>query len=1131
MRFGVLGPLVVEDDRGPVGVGGSRHRAVLARLLLARGRVVPVETLVDDLWEEPPGGAVGAVRTFVAALRRALEPDRPPRAPARLLVTAPPGYALRAEAGAVDAWRFEAAVAEVGGLSAGAALARVEEALGWWRGPAYAEFADLAWARGEVARLDELRLLALERRAGALLELGRAAVAVPDLEAHVEGHPWREDAWRLLALALYRAGRQGDALGALRRAREGLAEALGVDPGPDLRRLEADILAHAPHLVEVGEEAPAGRDGGVARSAGRGDVPGLVGRDDELAGLGGAAERAVERRRPVLVLVSGDAGAGKTALAEAFAARLAARGWTTAWGANPDAEGLPAAWPWSQVLDTLAAAGHGFPAGDGETGGGEAGGGDPLVARFHRHRAVGAHLAGVARRAPLLLVLDDLHWAGEETLALLASVVTDSDAHPVLAIATYRTTDVPAALSDLLGRVARAEPTRVYLGGLPVAAVPDLVRATTGRDVDAATATAIHRRSGGNPFFVRELARLAAAEGPSWAESVPPGVRDVVRHRLASLPEPVREVLRRAAVVGADLDLELLAALAGPGVLDAAETATRRGFLVERGPGRFRFAHALVRDTLYQDVSGSRRARWHADTGEVLERLRPDAVDALAHHFLLAESPGTDARAAHYARAAAERAERHRAPHEAARLWRAALAAHDRAAAHDHPPAADHHHPPAGDHRAGDHPLTVDRPPAVDHRAGDHPSTADHPSAADRRAGDPATRLELVMGMVRTQAVTGDLDRARRHRAEALALADGLGDPELTARVIAAFDVPAVWTDHDDPTLAHRIAEITERTLAALPPDRTATRSRLLATLALELRATGGDRARAAAREAEALARESADPAVLAFALNARFMQSFHRAGLAPDRARTGAELVDLARRHDLVTFEVLGHLVLLQAHSALADFATADHHAAAADRLGEDHRLPLVGVFTRWYRALRTGVTGQGAEAAYRAAAARLAGTGMSGVDEGILPFALLCHRLQRGERPDPDPDTGFGAYEPWCRPLFEPGADVPDSPRDLLYEARTCLHATIAVRRADLPAAERLHADLEPAADELAGAGSGMLTLRPVAHHLGDLARALGRHRLAADHYRHALAVAERAGAPHWAAAARTALDRPVS
>uniref|UniRef100_UPI001B8025D0 AfsR/SARP family transcriptional regulator n=1 Tax=Saccharothrix syringae TaxID=103733 RepID=UPI001B8025D0 len=249
VRFGVLGPLVAEDARGPVRVGGPRHRAVLARLLVARGRVVPVGHLVDDLWDDdPPEGAVGAIQTFVAALRRALEPDRPPRAPARVLVTAPPGYALRAEPDAVDAWRFEAAVTGDRD-AAGVDEALVDEALALWRGPAYAEFADRPWARAEAARLDELRLLALERRAEALLASGRAAAAVPDLEAHVGQHPWREDAWRLLALALYRAGRQGDALGALRRARGRLAEVLGVDPGPGLRQLEADVLAHAPHLA------------------------------------------------------------------------------------------------------------------------------------------------------------------------------------------------------------------------------------------------------------------------------------------------------------------------------------------------------------------------------------------------------------------------------------------------------------------------------------------------------------------------------------------------------------------------------------------------------------------------------------------------------------------------------------------------------------------------------------------------------------------------------------------------------------------------------------------------------------------------------------------------------------------
>src|SRR5690349_22307706 len=114
VAFGVLGPVRASTALGPVRLKGPRHRAVLARLLIARGRVVPVDRLVDDLWQAPPPGAVAAIRTFVSDLRRALEPDRPPRQPAGLLVTAPPGYALHAAAESVDAWRFEAAVTEAG---------------------------------------------------------------------------------------------------------------------------------------------------------------------------------------------------------------------------------------------------------------------------------------------------------------------------------------------------------------------------------------------------------------------------------------------------------------------------------------------------------------------------------------------------------------------------------------------------------------------------------------------------------------------------------------------------------------------------------------------------------------------------------------------------------------------------------------------------------------------------------------------------------------------------------------------------------------------------------------------------------------------------------------------------------
>ncbi|MBB5960096.1 DNA-binding SARP family transcriptional activator [Saccharothrix tamanrassetensis] len=1013
--FGVLGPLVAEGGRGPVDLKGPRHRAVLARLLVAKGRVVPVSWLVDDLWEDPPVGAVGAIQSFVFTLRRALEPDRPPRTPSGLLVTAAPGYALHA-GDAVDAVRFEAAVESARDLlaagDAGSALSVLDDALALWRGPAYSEFAEEAWARGEVARLDELRLLAVERRAEAVLALGRPAEAAAGLEAHVAGRPWREDAWRLLALALYRSGRQADALGALRRAKRALADELGVDPGPELRRLEADILGHAPHLSGEPVRAPVPQVGF--------DHP-FVGRAAEVARLEDAAADVLARGRLGLVLAAGDAGAGKTALTEVVARRLADRGWTTLWNRNQEHDG-------GRLLPDAVA-----PPGDPAT---------------RRHRAVVDHLSTVD--GPVLLVVDDLHWAGDETLTLLASLVAERLAARVLVVGTYRTTEISAGLGEALARFARAEPTRIHLGGLDGPAVAELVRATAYRDVDDATARVVHRRSGGNPFFVRELARLLDDEGAQVLSAVPEGVRDVIRRRVAHLPEPARQVLRRAAVIGREVDLDQLITLCGDegAVLDAVESAQLMGFVTERGPDEVRFAHDLVRDTLYADIPRSRRARWHAGVAEAVERVRPDDVDTLAHHFLRAESRATAARAAYYARAAAERAEQRFAPHEAARLWRDAIAAHDR-------------------------------------------------SGSD----DVRTRLRSTMGMVRALAVTGDLAAARRHRAEALTAAGELGDPELTAAVIGSYDVPAIWTGNDDQAMSDHLVEVAERTLAALDPGNLAARCRLLGTLALELRGTTGGRGREAACEAEAIARRLDDPALLAFALNGRFMQSFERAGLAPRRAAIGHELLAVAGRHRLVSFEVLAHLILIQAHAALGEFAVADGHAATVDRIAERHELPLVGVFTEWYAALRLAVTGRDdeARAAYRTAGARLGGTGMAGLEAGILPFALLCVDVRAGRTPE---EGDWGPYRPWADALRlladgrreEARAAVRDSPRDLLYEARTCLTAIVAIGVDDHALMRQAYDGLLPAAGELAGAGSGLLTLGPVASYLADLAVALG-------------------------------------
>ena len=233
-------------------------------LLIARGAVVSVDRLIDDLWHgEPPPRATGGLQVYVSNLRRTLEPDRAPRTPATVLVSAPPGYAVRIDESAVDAWRFEQLVRSATELDAASAAVALERALGLWRGDALAEFAAEPWAAPEAARLDELRLVARERLVDAWVRSGRTAEAVPAAEALVRDVPLREDGWRLLALSQYLGGRQGDALATLRRARHVLSEELGIDPGPTAGP------ARAGHPGPVGRARPGRRTSAPATAGDR----------------------------------------------------------------------------------------------------------------------------------------------------------------------------------------------------------------------------------------------------------------------------------------------------------------------------------------------------------------------------------------------------------------------------------------------------------------------------------------------------------------------------------------------------------------------------------------------------------------------------------------------------------------------------------------------------------------------------------------------------------------------------------------------------------------------------------------------------------------------------------------------
>ncbi|WP_104089888.1 BTAD domain-containing putative transcriptional regulator [Arthrobacter sp. GMC3] len=248
LRIRVLGPIGAEIDGGPLHLSKARHREILGILVAAHGRTVSTGRLVDELWEDAPAGAVGAVRTFIGELRRILEPERPARTPPANLVTVGDGYALKLPVTGVDLWRVEQAIQSADGQSTEAREALLTAALQEWRGAAFEEFSTRPWAKSERARGAELRASLVERLAEIRLAMGRPKDVIALLDTHISEHPWREDGWRLLALALYRSARQGDALAVLAQARSTLMQDLGLAPSGQLTELERGILGHDPSL-------------------------------------------------------------------------------------------------------------------------------------------------------------------------------------------------------------------------------------------------------------------------------------------------------------------------------------------------------------------------------------------------------------------------------------------------------------------------------------------------------------------------------------------------------------------------------------------------------------------------------------------------------------------------------------------------------------------------------------------------------------------------------------------------------------------------------------------------------------------------------------------------------------------
>lgn len=647
LRIGMLGELTASFDGEQLDLGGPRQRAVLALLLLARGEVVPAERLADSLWgERPPSDTAAALQSYVSHLRRRLQPGSAARSRSAVIASEGRGYAVRLGSTAVDAWHFESLLQQADAATDPSSVCGLlHQGIELWRGPPLADYADESWAAPEIARLTELRRVANERLLAARLDLGDSAMLVPQLEAMVGEAPLREERWRLLVLALYRAQRQADALSALRQARATLADELGVDPGPALRKLEADVLAQSPDLDVPRQRVSAPDAAARVRS-----TDDLVDRDRELEVVRAALD-ALTRGEPGLLLIEGPAGIGKSRLlvearrlaTESSVCVLSARGSQLeqdfGFGAVRQIfePALIAAGRRDELLSGVAAASRGvFDLAH-----------DDAEGSFAVLHGLYWLTVNLTARGPVMLAIDDIQWCDHASLRYLAYLTRRLDAAPILVIGTVRTGEEydEELLAELLH-----EPAAVVVRPLPLspAATEAMVAQRLGEPVAPLFAAACHRTTSGNPLLLRQLLRALETDGvrpdASHADLVVAvgsrAVSSVVLMRLRRLPTEVRAVARAAAVLGEGARLQAVAALSGlsePATASALSVLTRAEIVKDEQP--LAFVHPLVREAIYRDLSAPERALRHEQAVQVLSESGASA-EQVAAHVLLAPNRG-----------------------------------------------------------------------------------------------------------------------------------------------------------------------------------------------------------------------------------------------------------------------------------------------------------------------------------------------------------------------------------------------------------------------------------------------------------------------------------------------------------
>lgn len=1086
----MLGTLQVLDGDTTVDIGPPKQRAVLAVLLLAQGRVVSTDRLVDAVWgDDVPGSATASLQAYISNLRKALRAVTGAASP---IVRQAPGYYLDAAPELVDLAEFtrQCACATTAVESADwrTALDAADTALALWRGPLLDDFRDEHWVTQDAARLDDMRVDCMENRLTALLALGRIQTAVTDAAVLRTADPLRDRGCWLQMLTLYRAGRGPDALDVFTRHAALLDDELGLEPGHELRDLQSAILRQAPELSAwprspewTGAHDVSSPSSAHAQAASALEAPRveLVGRERELATITTmlAAARAGDTR---WLICSGPAGIGKTRLAEEAVARMVDAGASTVWVSCPDERGTPPWWPMRQLVRALGA--------DADELWDAVADSDPDAMRFRVYERIQTLLEAHGP-APLCVVVDDVQWSDTTSASCLAYLAGALRDKPIAVILTVRDGDHGPEVARLLSTAARGVGNRhIEVPALSSADVAVLANQVADDDVTDAEVEALARRTGGNPFFVSEYARLPREERGT---DMPLAVKSVLDRRLANLDPAVLQVLRTAAVIGDAIDVPVLAATTRLDLDTLADylddAADERIIVGAHTGGGYAFAHGLLREQLLSSMPALRRQRLHALVAEVLvDSAADDAVSRRAQHLVAAQPLVEPHAVVQACRLAAEEATQRWSSDIAAGWWEAAIGAYDQL-------------PAAVRSDVERDALTVARLEAL------------------ARAGRGRTVLDTVEAHVADALRAGRAASAGRVASALLRAGGGwpwLAPGQDPGELLVLLD-RAASAAGDDPAAAARL----RATLAVghcYHPDAAVATSHL--------------------DSASELAELTGDFDVIADVLMARLITYSGVAEKSEITLRWVADLIALP--HSRIREDtVIAHSVATMAAFNLGDVDATRHHLRAGIAGSEELQLPVLRAQLRWTEAVMAVWTGDFAEARrHHEIAARVheqtelyeAG---SGLVAAVCLLRELGQNLPDGWLGDREPeDAGGQSMIAMVRAAALTAVDSvwarddaigiltawPNRPK--VFAWTTLGHAaTLAHLAADHGLAEfatMLLAELAPYRDRIANIGQ-VGVMGPVALATARLSAMIGDHAAARADLTRARALADRTGA----------------